>query len=107
MRATAPALLGRPAQVRRWYDCRTRGSRNVFLVDAVGKRRLYYAWADAADHDAGWLLDAWGCPAGSANQGATGHDGMRLGQRPQPAAIGDHVPNVGALVEYPAQHDIQ
>ena len=83
---------------------RTRGSRKCLPRLMLLETADLDAWADAADNDAGWLLDAWGCPAGSASHGATGRDGMRLGQRPQPTAIGDHVPNVGALVEYAAQH---
>src|SRR3954466_9104783 len=37
---SALARLGRPVRIRRWYDCRLQGSRSVFLVDAVEKRRI-------------------------------------------------------------------
>src|SRR4051794_9583015 len=90
---TWPAIL-----VWRWRDCQIHGSGQGFavvglkLIDAVEKLRIG-VWVHAPDKAASWGLDVGGCRAGSGDPGATDCNRMHHVQRPQPAAIGDHVPN--------------
>ena len=79
----------------------------IFLANALGENGVLNAWAKPQAITPYGLQGLVGCPAGSADPGATGCTRMRLGQRPQPTAIGDHVPDIRALGGHPTQQGIQ